>query len=162
MKLVVYFSYTGHTKLIAEEIKEKLNCDILELKRVVPYSNEYNAVVNDEQNSENSNIIPEIENISIDLNKYDEIILGTPVWQYRPAPVVRAFLKKYDLSGKTIIPFATNAGWLGRTFAEIKSLYPNSTVKDELNIVFTTDYAESKLVTPASSIAAWIDKLRKD
>ena len=80
MKLVVYFSYTGHTNLIAEEIKEKLNCDILELKRVVPYSNEYNAVVNDEQNSENSNIIPEIENISIDLNKYDEIILGTPVW----------------------------------------------------------------------------------
>ena len=80
MKLVVYFSYTGHTELIAEEIKEKLNCDILELKRVVPYSNEYNAVVNDEQNSENSNIIPEIENISIDLNKYDEIILGTPVW----------------------------------------------------------------------------------
>lgn len=162
MKLVVYFSYTGHTKLIAEEIKEKLNCDILELKRVVPYSNEYNAVVNDEQNSENSNIIPEIENISIDLNKYDEIILGTPVWWYRPAPVVRAFLKKYDLSGKTIISFATNAGWLGRTFAEIKSLCPNSTVKDELNIVFTTDYAESKLVTPASSIAAWIDKLRKD
>ena len=162
MKLVVYFSYTGHTKLIAEEIKEKLNCDILELKRVVPYSNEYNAVVNDEQNSENSNIIPEIENISIDLNKYDEIILGTPVWWYRPAPVVRAFLKKYDLSGKTIISFATNAGWLGRTFAEIKSLCPNSTVKDELNIVFTTDYAESKLVTPVSSIAAWIDKLRKD
>ena len=162
MKLVVYFSYTGHTKLIAEEIKEKLNCDILELKRVVPYSNEYNAVVNDEQNSENSNIIPEIENISIDLNKYDEIILGTPVWWYRPAPVVRAFLKKYDLSGKTIISFATNAGWLGRTFAEIKSLCPNSTVKDELNIVFTTDYAENKLVTPASSIAAWIDKLRKD
>ena len=162
MKLVVYFSYTGHTKLIAEKIKDKLNCDILELKRVEPYSSDYNEVVNDEQNSENSNIIPEIENISIDLNKYDEIILGTPVWWYRPAPVVRAFLKKYDLSGKTIISFATNAGWLGRTFAEIKSLCPNSTVKDELNIVFTTDYAESKLVTPVSSIAAWIDKLRKD
>ena len=80
MKLVVYFRYTGHTRALAEEIKEKLNCDILELKRVVPYSSDYNAVVNDEQNSENSNIITEIEDINIDLNKYDEIILGTPVW----------------------------------------------------------------------------------
>ena len=95
-------------------------------------------------------------------SKYDEIILGTPVWWYRPAPVVRAFLKKYDLSGKKIIPFATNAGWLGRTFNEIKSLCPNSIVTDEMNIVFTTDYAENKLVTPTSSIVAWIDKLRKD
>lgn len=75
-------------------IQEKLNCDILKLKRVEPYSSDYNAVVNDEQNGENSNIIPEIEDINIDLSKYDEIILGTPVWWYRPAPVVRAFLKK--------------------------------------------------------------------
>ena len=96
------------------------------------------------------------------MSKYDEIILGTPVWWYRPAPVVRAFLKKYDLLGKTIIPFATNAGWLGRTFAEIKSLCPNSTVTNELNIVFTTDYAENKTVTKTSEIAAWIDNLRKD
>ena len=79
MKLVVYFSYTGHTRALAEEIKEKLNCDILELKRVVPYSSDYNAVVNDEQNSENSNIIPEIEDININLDNYDTIILATPV-----------------------------------------------------------------------------------
>ena len=162
MQIIVYFTYTGHTKLIAEQIKNKLNCDILELKRLVPYSKNYNEVVNDEQNGENSNIIPEIEDINIDLSKYDEIILGTPVWWYRPAPVVRAFLKKYDLSGKTIIPFATNAGWLGRTFTEIKSLCPNSTVTNELNIVFTTDYAENKTVTKTSEIAAWIDNLRKD
>ena len=162
MQLVVYFSYTGHTKLIAEKIKDRLNCDILELKRVEPYSSDYNEVVNDEQNGENSNIISEIEDINIDLSKYDEIILGTPVWWYRPAPVVRAFLKKYDLSGKTIIPFATNAGWLGRTFAEIKSLCLSSTVTDEMDIVFTTDYAENKTVTKTSEIDAWIDNLRKD
>ena len=46
MKLVVYFSYTGHTKLIAEKIKDKLDCDILELKRVEPFSSDYNEVVN--------------------------------------------------------------------------------------------------------------------
>ena len=159
MKLVVYFSYTNHTKMIVDKIIQKINCDVVELKRTIPYSNDYNSVVNDEQNGENSNIIPDIEDIDVDLSKYDEIILGTPVWWYRPAPVVRAFLKKYDLSGKTIIPFATNAGWIGRTFAEIKSLCPNSTVTNELNIVFTTDYGENKTVTPTSEIDSWIEKI---
>ena len=159
MKLVVYFSYTNHTKMIVDKIIQKINCDVVELKRTIPYSNDYNSVVNDEHNGENSNIIPDIEDIDVDLSKYDEIILGTPVWWYRPAPVVRAFLKKYDLSGKTIIPFATNAGWIGRTFAEIKSLCPNSTVTNELNIVFTTDYGENKTVTPTSEIDSWIEKI---
>ena len=108
-KIVVYFSYTGHTKMIAEKISKELNCDILELKPIVPYSNNYQEVVDDEQNSEASNHIPEIEKVNIDLNKYDEIILGFPTWWYRPAPVVRAFLKNNDLTGKNIVPFATNA-----------------------------------------------------
>lgn len=93
-KIVVYFSYTGHTKMIAEKISKELNCDILELKPIVPYSDNYQEVVDDEQNSEVSNHIPEIEKVNIDLNKYDEIILGFPTWWYRPAPVVRAFFEK--------------------------------------------------------------------
>ena len=125
-KIVVYFSYTGHTKMIAEKISKELNCDILELKPIVPYSNNYQEVVDDEQNSEASNHIPEIEKVNIDLNKYDEIILGFPTWWYRPAPVVRAFLKNNDLTGKNIVPFATNAGWLGRSFTEVKKLCPKS------------------------------------
>lgn len=115
-KLVVYFSYTGNTKMIANKIREKLNCDILEIKTVIPYSEDYDTVVNDEQNSEASNRLPEIQDIGIDLSKYDEIILGTPVWWYRPVPAIRTFLTRNDLSGKTIKPYATNAGWLGGTF----------------------------------------------
>ena len=47
-KLIVYFSYTNHTKEIANRIKEKINCDILEIKTVIPYSEDYNKVVDDE------------------------------------------------------------------------------------------------------------------
>lgn len=79
-KLVVYYSYTGHTRMIAEKIQNKLKCDILELKPLTPYSTDYQTVVDDEQNSEASEVIPEIEKINVDLNKYDEIILGTPTW----------------------------------------------------------------------------------
>lgn len=159
-KLIVYFSYTGNTKNIANRIKEKLNCDILEIKTVVPYSEDYDTVVNDEQNSEASNRLPEIQEIDIDLSKYDEIILGTPVWWYRPVPAVRTFLTQNDLSGKTIKPFATNAGWLGRTFTEIKKLCPNSKIEEGMNIVYDAgDYRTRELVTSLDEIDKWINTL---
>ncbi len=156
-KLVVYFSYTGNTKMIANRIKKKINCDILEIKTVIPYSKDYETVVNDEQNSEASNYLPEIQDINIDLSKYDEIILGTPVWWYRPVPAIRTFLSKSDLSGKTVKPFATNAGWLGRTFKEIGTLCPNSNVNNGMNIVFES-YSD-KLVTKEQDIDNWINTL---
>ena len=96
--------------MIVDKIREKLDCDILKIETVVPYSTDYDTVVNDEQNSERSNFLPEIKDININLDNYDEIILGTPVWCYRPSPAIRLFLTKYDLSGKTVIPFATNSG----------------------------------------------------
>lgn len=159
MKLLVYFSYTGHTKYIAEIIKQNINCDVIRLEPVIPYSNDYNKVVNDEQNQESSDKIPEIKDINIDLDLYDTIIIGTPVWWYRSAPVIRAFLKKYDLSNKIIIPYATNAGWLGKTFNEIKSLCSNSKVVNEFNIVFTSNYNKNELVTPIETIENWINNI---
>lgn len=159
-KLIVYFSYTGNTRTIADRIKDKINCDSLEIKTVVPYSDDYDTVVNDEQNSESSNHLPEIQNINIDLNQYDEIILGTPVWWYRPVPPIRTFLAQNDLSGKTIKPFATNAGWIGRTFSEIKKLCPNSKVEDGLNILYDAgDYRTRKLITSLDEIDNWINNL---
>lgn len=156
-KLIVYFSYTRNTRMIAEKIRERLNCDVLEIKTVIPYSKDYDTVVNDEQNGEASNHLPEIQDINIDLSKYDEIILGTPVWWYRPVPAIRTFLTQNDLSGKTIKPYATNAGWLGRTFKEIEKLCPNSNVEQGMNIVFKS-YTD-KLVTKEQEINNWIDTL---
>ena len=99
------------------------------------------------------------QDINIDLDLYDTIIIGTPVWWYRSAPVIRAFLKKYDLSNKIIIPYATNAGWLGKTFNEIKSLCSNSKVVNEFNIVFTSNYNKNELVTPIETIENWINNI---
>lgn len=158
-KLVVYYSYTGHTKMIAKRIEEKLGCDILEIKPIIPYSTNYQTVVNKEQNNESSNKTPQIEKIDKDLKKYDEIIIGSPVWWYTIAPVIRTFLTQNDLSNKTIKPFATNAGWLGHTFQEIQKLCPDSRVDKGMNIVFTEDHHVSQLVTSPDEIDEWIEKL---
>ena len=156
-KLIVYFSYTGNTKKIAEKIQKKLGCDIIEIKPVKPYSTDYQTVVDEEQNNESTKKTPDIQKMNIDLSKYDEIIIGSPVWWYTIAPVIRTFLKQNDLSGKIIKPYATNAGWLGRTFKEIEQLCPNSKVENEMNIVFES-YSDV-LVTSEKEIEAWIEQL---
>lgn len=158
-KLVVFFSYTGHTKMIAEMIKEKVNCDILELSPVKPYSDDYQTVVDEEQNNNGSDKIIEINRIDKNLSNYDEIIIGTPVWWYSIAPTVRTFLKENDLSGKVIKPYATNAGWLGHTFKEIEELCPNSKIDLGMNIVFDSNYYNNKLITKISDVDNWINTL---
>ena len=156
-KLVVFFSYTGNTKKIAQSIQKKLNCDILEIKPVKPYSTDYQTVVDEEQNNESSKKKPEIQSIDKDLSQYDEIIVGSPVWWYTIAPVIRTFLSENDLKGKIIKPFATNAGWLGRTFQEIEKLCPDSKVEKGMNIVFES-YSDN-LVTSPDEIDKWIEQL---
>lgn len=74
-----------------------------------------------------------------------------------PSTSCKSFLKNYDLSGKVIIPFSTNAGWLGKTFKEIEKLCPNSKVQNEMNIVFES-YSDN-LVTSKSEIDNWINNL---
>lgn len=153
-KLIVYYSYTGNTKKIANIIKDKLNCDIVELIPKVPYSKDYQTVVDEEQRKEGSEHLREYQDINVNLDDYNTIIIGTPVWWYRETPVIRTFLKENDLSNKRVIPFATNAGWLGKTLIEIKKMCPNSKVENEKNIVFES-YSD-ELVTPLSEIEEWI------
>lgn len=159
--IVIYYGYGNHTRMIAERIKENLECDILEIKPKVPYSSDYQTVVDETVNNLQTKETPEIEDINVDLENYDRIILGTPVWWYTITPPIRTFLTKYDLSNKVVIPFATNAGWLGSTFDEIKELC-NGKVKNEFSIKFSTDHKENKLVTSDKLIDDWINNLKEE
>ena len=157
-KLVVFHSYTGNTRLIVDKIKNKMECDVLELEPKESYSEDYQTVVDEYQNNETAKTVAELKEYNIDLSKYDEIIIGSPVWWYSITPVIRAFLKENDLTGKTVIPFATNAGWLGRTLKEFKKLCPNSKVEKEMNIVFAEDYREHKIMNE-KEVNEWLEKI---
>lgn len=158
-KIVVYHSYTGHTRKIAELIANEINCDLLQLEPINAYSSNYDEVVKKYQNNDSSSICDPINKINKDIQKYDKIILGSPVWWYTITPVVRTFLKENDLSNKIIAPFATNAGWLGKTFKEIKKMCPNSIVEEGLDVVFSQDYSENRMITSLDEINNWIRKL---
>lgn len=156
-KVIVYYSYRGNTKSIAEMIQKGTGADIARIETVVPYDGDYNSIVNQGQDEVNSGYCPEIKPLNIDLSKYDEVILGTPVWWYTFAPAMHTFLKENDLSGKTVYPFATNGGWIGHTFKDFANACGTADVKQEMNIRFD----ESVLRTPKSEIQNGLIQLNK-
>ncbi len=156
--IVVYYGYGDHTRMIAEKIQKELSCDILEIKPKVPYSTDYQTVVAETENNLEERDKREIEEININIEEYDKIIIGTPVWWYTITPPMRTFLNQTDFTGKKVYAFATNAGWLGETFTEIKELVGN--VESSLSIKFSTDSKENKLITKEKEIDEWINQIK--
>lgn len=154
-KLIVYYSYTNNTKKIAEQIQKATDADICEIETVKPYIGDYNSVVDQGKQEIERGYKPTIKPLPVNPADYDTIIIGTPVWWYTYAPAVAAFLSEYNLSGKTIIPFATNGGWIGHTFKDIKNACAGADVKMEMNIRFNG----AVLLTPEKEIQTWIDEI---
>lgn len=117
MRTIVYYSYSGNTRGIVSRIKDNYDYDVLEIKPVIPYSDNYDEVVDRATTDTKNDYQPEIQ--KLDISKYDEIILRMPVWWYTVASPVNTFLHDYDLKDKVIIPVATNGGWLGHAIEDI-------------------------------------------
>ncbi|MBW6410005.1 flavodoxin [Clostridium weizhouense] len=154
-KLIVYYSYTNNTKKIAEKIQMATGADICEIETVKPYTGDYNSVVEQGKQEVDRGFKPAIKPLNVNLGDYDTIIIGTPVWWYTYAPSVATFLSKYDLSGKTIIPFATNGGWIGHTLKDIQNSCKDAIVTNAIDIRFDMD----KMVTPEANLNGWINCL---
>ena len=115
--VVIYYSFTGNSKKVAEYVKQKLNADILELEPKIPFSSDYDEAVNEWQNNDIKKDV-EIKPINVELSKYKKVVLITSTWWYGITPVMKKFLKEYDLSGKNIIVASSNAGWIGHCFKD--------------------------------------------
>ncbi len=153
--LVIYYSYRGNTKSIVDMIQKKIDTDVLRIETVVPYGSNYNQVVNQGQDEVNRGYCPKIKPVDVNLDQYDTIILGTPVWWYTFAPAMHTFLKSQDWKGKTVYPFATNGGWIGHTFEDFQSACTGADVKKGMNIRFD----ETTLRTSKKDIEKWIDTI---
>ena len=157
--LVIYYSFTGNSKKVAEYVKNKLEADILELEQKEPFSNDYNEVVREWQNNDIKRDV-EIKPINIDLSKYKKIVLITCIWWYGISPVMKKFLKDYDLSEKDIIVAGSNAGWLGHCFKDYEEFLPNSNIKGKLDLVFSAETGRrDEMITTESEIDSWIELL---
>lgn len=110
--LVVFFSATGTTKGVAEQIASYTNADIYEILAAQPYTsddlnyNDNNSRTTKEQNDKT--VRPEIGSEKISLNGYDTIFIGFPIWWGEEPRIMDTFVESYDFSEKTMIPFCTS------------------------------------------------------
>ena len=145
---IITYSLGGNTRSVATKMKEWLDADIYEIKTKVPYPQDYDQMVEQGKIEVESGFMPEIEELNIDFSKYDNIVLGSPVWWYTFAPAMNAYLKNADFLGKKVYVFATNGGWLGHTLKDYEKKVKNAKISGELNIRFNG----TKLVTPIKEI----------
>ena len=130
---IIYYSYEGNCALVAETIKAVLGADVFEIKTVedkkrTGFSKYFwggRQVVMKKK--------PPIRPLGADVNAYDLIILGTPVWAGSPAPALVSFLGGTKITGKKVALFCCHDGGKGKALEKFKALLPGNTIAGEID-----------------------------
>lgn len=113
-KLVAFFSASGTTARVAENLSKAAGADLYEIKPAVPYTKDDLNWMNKQSRSSvemrDSSSRPELADTNADIAAYDTIFVGFPIWWYIAPTIINTFLEAYDFSGKRIILFATSGG----------------------------------------------------
>ena len=142
--LIVYYSYSGITRRLAEDIALITDGNLRELKPQKPYSFSYNTAVKEARAEIEKGYCPPLLKGAEPIEDTDVIFVGSPNWLKTFAPPVLSFLRSVDLSGKTIIPFCTHGGGgFGRMIEDYKRECKNSIIKD--GIALRGDYSFDEL-----------------
>ena len=155
-KLVAYFSASGVTAKVAERLAESIGADIFEIRPAVPYTqSDLNWRSKESRSSvemRNPMSRPKIAEHRDNMDEYDTIFIGFPIWWYVAPTIINTFLESYDFGGKKIIPFATSGGsGMGSTNENLKSSCPNAQLY--YGHVFRED-------TKLEELSAWVDSLK--
>lgn len=123
-KLVAYFSPTGTTKVLAQNLADAIGAELFEIVPEVPYKsadlNWMNSKARSTVEMKDSSSRPAISALP-DVSGYDTIFVGFPIWWYVAPTIINTFLEGCDLGGKTVIPFATSGGsGMGETSSRLK------------------------------------------
>ena len=149
-KLVAYFSASGVTAKVAERLSESIGADLHEITPKVRYTD---ADLDWRDKTSRSSIEmsnpasrPEIERIRDNMKDNDTINLGFPIWWYIAPTIINTFLESYDLTGKTIVPFATSGGsGMGKTNELLLPSCPGAILAE--GCVFKADISKQELVS---------------
>ncbi len=133
--LIVYLSRTNNTKAIAEIIHNNVGGTLVALELEKPYPENYQATVQQVVKENETGYLPPLKTKIDSIEKYDVVFLGFPTWDMKMPPPVKSFLHRYNLSGKTVTPFNTNAGYgVGSGFQTVKELCPDSKILEGFEI----------------------------
>ncbi len=153
--LVAYFSRSGNTRVLAGVIHRSLNTDLFEIAPATPYPEDYFQTVEQAKNERAQGIRPPLKNRVADIDRYQTVYLGFPVWGTSIPPVVQTFLSTHNLAGKLLIPFITHGGYgKGDSEAILAGLAP--TAQRETPLVMECDQERKTTET----VSRWLETTR--
>lgn len=163
--LIVYFSRTGynypnqwldigHTARVAGYIAELTGGDRFEIVPVVPYPDNYQETVAIAREEYDSNARPAITGRVENMDEYDTVFIGGPIWHGAMPMIIHTFYESYDFSDKTLVPFSTHAGsGLGDSERLARSYYPDNTILSGLAVQGTTSQ------NAREDVEAWLRRI---
>ncbi len=154
--LVVYYSLTGHTKDIAEQIAAKTGADIFEIKTVETYSSP--SVYMKSKKELTSKNYPELQGSLPNVADYDTIFVGGPVWWYTMAPALYSYLKVTDFGGTRVVPYSTQGSNFGSFYKDFADMAKNAQILPSENF---NNIDEKYKEQVSNKINAWLNKLSK-
>lgn len=154
--LVVYYSLTGHTKDIAEQIAAKTGADIFEIKTIETYSSP--SVYMKSKKELTSKNYPELQGSLPNVADYDTIFVGGPVWWYTMAPALYSYLQATDFNGAHVDPFSTQGSNFGSFYKDFAEMAKNAQILPSENF---NNIDEKYKEQVSNKINAWLNKLSK-
>lgn len=152
--LVVYYSWGGNTKVVAEKIKTQLGADIVEIVPETAYPTDYSECVAQARKETKEGYRPAIKTKVDNIGDYDVILVGTPNWCSTIAPPVATFLEQNKFNGKKVALFVTHGGGgLSRCESDMRNIVSNA--------YFQTSgvFSGSNVASSDSDIANWLKEI---
>lgn len=148
-------------------IHNKVGGDLVALELVTPYPANYQAQVAQVVSENAKGFLPPLKTKIDSIQQYDLVFVGFPTWDMQIPPPVKSFLHQYNLSGKTVIPFNTNAGYgVGSGFDSVKALCPDSKILEGYStkggierdgVLFVMDGDKEKQVD--AEVGQWLKRI---
>ena len=125
----------GTTELMAGMIQEQSGGDLHSIRTTEPYPADYDQVVDQNHREQDREALPELADSDLDIEGYDTVFLGYPIWATSAPRAIFSFLDEADLSGKKVIPFCTHDGYgAGSSYDEISQAAPDARILDGLAV----------------------------
>jgi len=154
--VVINGEVLGNTQYVAYLIKQNTGADIFRIEPKTPYPADHKTLTDLAKDEQKNNTRPEIAASVKNIEQYDDIFLGYPIWWADMPMILYTFLEEYNLSGKTIIPFNTHGGsGFSNTIKTIAELQPNATVEQNGFTVSRNSVADCE-----NDVIAWLESLK--
>ena len=152
--LIAYYSWSGNTKALAEEIHKQVGGDLYPIVPSTPYSETYAVTVAKAKQEQLSNARPAIKTMIPNVDQYDMVLLGYPNWWGSYPMMIATFAEKYNLDGKKIAPFFTHGGGgEQRCASDLRRLLPKADIQESLWL------SGNSARSAQGEVSTWLKKL---